>query len=319
MAAWKSASVLPSPNLKIDGWCSSLPWLTSRRVVRPAASVSGPWNAYSVAVKVTREAPRSGAGRAQAAAVARAITTTVRQGGMARPPGQEWGVECSGPRAVARAANPMAIFCALDNCHRRPTPMRHVFRGRERLLPVVLSVALLLVAVAVSSLFPQSQATTGVIRGVVSDPSGTPIAGAQVTVHDVETNFERTVQTNERGVFVALLLPLGTYSVSARAVGYSQATRTGIPGHVGETVDLPRKLGALAPAPVGVGAQQTAVDPARVQASPALPVQAAAGPPHNGRNFLNLTLLTPNVAILQGPGGDEVNVPAQPGIHHNVP
>ena len=42
IAAWKSASVLPAPSLKIDAWCSSFPWFTSRNVVRPAASVSGP-------------------------------------------------------------------------------------------------------------------------------------------------------------------------------------------------------------------------------------------------------------------------------------
>ncbi len=48
--------------------------------------------------------------------------------------------------------------------------MRHVFRGPER-LPVALSVALLLLAVAVSSVSAQSQATTGVIRGIVSLPS----------------------------------------------------------------------------------------------------------------------------------------------------
>jgi hypothetical protein len=196
--------------------------------------------------------------------------------------------------------------------------MRHVTRGPERLLPAVLSAVVLLLAVAASPLFAQSQATTGVIRGVVSDPSGTPIAGAQVTVHDVETNFERTVQSNERGVFVALLLPLGTYTVTARAVGYSQAARTGIPVRVGETVDLSLKLGAVELAPVVVEAQQTAVDPARVQTSTALPVQAVAGLPNNGRNFLNLTLLTPNVAIVQGPDGDELTVAGQRGIQNNV-
>ncbi|HEY6853255.1 MAG TPA: TonB-dependent receptor, partial [Gemmatimonadales bacterium] len=187
-----------------------------------------------------------------------------------------------------------------------------------RLLPAACGAVLLLCVAAVSSVAAQSQATTGVIRGVVSDPSGTPIANAQVTVHDVETNFERTVQSNERGVFVALLLPLGTYNVTARAVGYSQATRTGIPVRVGETVDLSLKLGAVELAPVVVEAQQTAVDPARVQTSTALPVQAVAGLPNNGRNFLNLTLLTPNVAIVQGPDGDELTVAGQRGIQNNV-
>src|SRR5690349_24577688 len=78
MAAWKSASVLPSASLKMDAWCSSLPWLTSRSVVRPAASVSGPWNAYSAAVNVTSAAARSVARGAQAAASARADSVDQR-------------------------------------------------------------------------------------------------------------------------------------------------------------------------------------------------------------------------------------------------
>jgi hypothetical protein len=40
--------------------------------------------------------------------------------------------------------------------------------------------------------------------------------------------------------------------------------------------------------------------------------------PNNGRNYLNLTLLTPNVAIVQGPDGDELTVAGQRGIHNNV-
>jgi len=67
------------------------------------------------------------------------------------------------------------------------------------------------------SLAAQAQATTGVIRGVVSDPSGNVVAGARVIVTDVETRFQRTVVTNEKGVFVAPLLPLGTYEVSSCA------------------------------------------------------------------------------------------------------
>jgi hypothetical protein len=42
------------------------------------------------------------------------------------------------------------------------------------------------------------------------------------------------------------------------------------------------------------------------------------GLPNNGRNYLNLTLLTPNVAITQGPDGDELTIAGQRGIHNNV-
>src|SRR5438876_449492 len=105
-------------------------------------------------------------------------------------------------------------------------------------LPVVLVGAALVLFRFPSSLSAQSQATTGIIRGVVVDPNGAPVNAASVTVRDVQTNFTRTLATDDKGVFVASLLPLGTYDVVAKGVGFSQATRTGIPVRVGETVDL---------------------------------------------------------------------------------
>jgi Carboxypeptidase regulatory-like domain/TonB dependent receptor len=169
-----------------------------------------------------------------------------------------------------------------------------------------------------SSLSAQSQATTGIIRGVVSDPNGGPVNGATVTMRDVQTNFTRTLTTDEKGVFVASLLPLGTYDVAAKAVGFSQATRTGILVRVGETVDLRLALAAVELAPVVVEARASVVEATKVSTSDRLPEAAVMNLPNNGRNYLNLTLLTPNVAIVQGPDGDELTVAGQRGIHNNI-
>ena len=164
----------------------------------------------------------------------------------------------------------------------------------------------------------QSQATTGIIRGVVSDPSGAPVAGANVTLRETQTGFQRQITANERGVFVASLLPLGTYEVTARAVGHSEAKRTGVQLRVGETVDLALGVGAVELQAVTVEAAQPVVDATKVETSTRLPNEAVAGLPNNGRNYLNLTLLTPQVAIVQGPDGDELSIAGQKGIHNNV-
>jgi hypothetical protein len=164
----------------------------------------------------------------------------------------------------------------------------------------------------------QSQATTGIIRGVVSDPSGTPVTGASVLVHETQTGFQRALPTNERGVFVASLLPLGTYDVTVRGVGFAESKKTGIPLRVGETVDLQFKLGAVQLAAVTVEATTPVVDASKIENSTRLSDRAVGGLPNNGRNYLNLTLLTPNVAIVQGPDGDELSVAGQRGIHNNV-
>src|SRR5438874_8941635 len=189
-------------------------------------------------------------------------------------------------------------------------------RSRWRPRSVVFGAALALTCWS-TYLAAQAQATTGVIRGTVSDPSGNIVVGAQVTVTDAETRFQRTVTTNEKGVFVAPLLPLGTYEVRARAVGLGERRQTGIVLRVGETVDLALKLEPVELAAVTVTATPV-VDVSKVESSTRLPNQAGGGLPNNGRNFLNLTLLTPNVAIVQGPDGDELSIGGQKGIHNNV-
>src|SRR3989442_2815800 len=74
----------------------------------------------------------------------------------------------------------------------------------------------------------QGQATTGIIRGVVTDPNGAPVANATVILHEAQTNFPRTLTTDPGGNFAGTLLPLGTYDVTARSVGYAEVKRTGI-------------------------------------------------------------------------------------------
>jgi hypothetical protein len=183
---------------------------------------------------------------------------------------------------------------------------------RKILGPVALALALPMAAAA------QSQATRGVIRGVVSDPSGAPVVGATVTLRETQTGFQRQVTTNDRGVFVASLLPLGTYDVTGRAVGYNEVRRTGVPLRVGETVDLVLRLAAVELQAVVVEAAQPVVDASKVETSTRLPNAVVGGLPNNGRNYLNLTLLTPGVALVQGPDGDELSIAGQKGIHNNV-
>ncbi len=190
---------------------------------------------------------------------------------------------------------------------------------RPALLQALPALSLGLALAALPGPLPaQSQATTGIIRGVVSDPSGNPVTGASVVVHETQTGFQRALPTNERGVFVASLLPLGTYDVTVRGVGFAESKKTGIPLRVGETVDLQFKLGAVQLAAVTVEATTPVVDASKIENSTRLSDRAVGGLPNNGRNYLNLTLLTPNVAIVQGPDGDELSVAGQRGIHNNV-
>ncbi|HYT05005.1 MAG TPA: TonB-dependent receptor [Gemmatimonadales bacterium] len=188
---------------------------------------------------------------------------------------------------------------------------------RARLAVLLVGAALALLG-SPALLAAQSQATTGIIRGVVFDPNGAPVANATVILHEAQTNFTRTLTTDAAGNFAGTLLPLGTYEATARAVGFAEVKRTGIALGVGETVALQLPLAAVTLAAVTVEATQPVVNVTQSAAATPLDAAAVTGLPNNGRNFINLTLLTPNVAIVQGPDGDELTVAGQRGIHNNV-
>ena len=190
-----------------------------------------------------------------------------------------------------------------------------------RALSRSLRLTLLLAALSFTPtiLFAQAQATTGLIRGIATDSSGRPV-GAFVTVRNTETNYTRTVKASDDGVFATTLLPLGDYQVSARAVGYSPVTKSNIAVTLGRAVYLPLVLARATAqlAGITVVAQVPTVDPTLSAEATHLPAEVVSALPNNGRNYLNLTLLTPNVATTQGPDGDVLSVGGQRGIHNNV-
>ncbi len=193
-----------------------------------------------------------------------------------------------------------------------------MLRGNWGKLWLSLLLAFPLLILGTSRLQAQAQATTGIIRGVVVDPNGAPVGGAGVSFHETQTNFQRSVVVDEAGRFAAPLLPLGIYEVTARAIGFNPVTQKGIVLRVGQSVDLRLAVLPITLAAINVEATQVLIDPTKTETAHRLPVQAVAGLPNNGRNFINLTLLTPNVAIVQGPDGDELTVAGQRGIHNNV-
>jgi hypothetical protein len=173
-------------------------------------------------------------------------------------------------------------------------------------------------ALAPSQLHSQAQATTGVLRGTTTDSSGRPIS-ANVTIRNTETNFTRTIKSTDQGIFVATLLPLGNYTVTARALGYVPDNKSNLILNLGQTIEVPLKMARAATELAAVSVLgQAAIEATKSAEATRLPAAVVSGLPNNGRNYLNLTLLTPNVAVTQGPDGDVISVGGQRGIHNNV-
>ncbi len=100
------------------------------------------------------------------------------------------------------------------------------------------ALATLLVAMLLSvSAFAQSQAANGSIEGTVSDPQGGVLPGVVVTITNTDTGAERSLVTNELGLFRAPLLPLGSYRVTAELQGFKKFAQSNITLSVGATVE----------------------------------------------------------------------------------
>jgi hypothetical protein len=182
-----------------------------------------------------------------------------------------------------------------------------------------LALLVALVLVVPASIFAQSQATTGVIEGTVVDASGASLPGVTVTVKNTATNFEQIAVTDKQGRFRNVLLPLGPYQVTATLEGFGTVVQKGIDLGVGQT--LPVAI-TMKPATVSeqivVTAAAPLIDTARTEGETRFTQKVVEDLPNNGRNFLDLTKLSPGVAIVQGPDGDELSVNGQKGIENNI-
>jgi len=95
----------------------------------------------------------------------------------------------------------------------------------------------LMVATAASL---SAQEVTGRLEGRVLTPDGTPIAQVELTVSSPSLLGHRTATTNQRGRFLVSALPVGTYRVQVRRIGFRPLAIEPVPVRLGETTSLPR-------------------------------------------------------------------------------
>src|SRR5579862_5411973 len=87
-----------------------------------------------------------------------------------------------------------------------------------------LRLVLPLLAMAGAAAFAQ----TATILGTVTDPTGSVVPAATVSVTNTSTGVKRAVQTNTTGNYIAPELPIGLYSMRAEAAGFKSYERTGV-------------------------------------------------------------------------------------------
>jgi hypothetical protein len=145
-----------------------------------------------------------------------------------------------------------------------------------------------------------AQGLTGSIVGTVTDPSNAVVPQAKIVVKNVNTNAQTQTTTDADGVFRAVGLVPGDYTVTAEASGFRQSTTS--PQTVGVAtpvrVDLKLEVGAVSEI-VSVETRATQINTEDAQLGqvlrdiPRLPLLSGNG----GRNPLALVGVQPGVTL----------------------
>ncbi len=99
-----------------------------------------------------------------------------------------------------------------------------------------LSLALILALAMSHAAFAQS--TRGELAGNITDPSGAVVANAQVTATNEATGGKNQTVSTSAGAYRFAALPIGVYTVTASAPGFSLSSNTGVQVLVNTTSSL---------------------------------------------------------------------------------
>lgn len=161
----------------------------------------------------------------------------------------------------------------------------------------------LLALLSGSVLLNAQVANTGTVLGVVTDPSGAVVPGAEIRLVDSATGEVRSATTNEAGQYVFVAVKPGTYSVTVSAPGFQQSILSSALVQVSKSVTISFTL------KIGQSTEQvvvTATPGAELQTLDATVGNVIGGDtlallPTQQRNVTSLLLLQPAAIPQQGP------------------
>src|SRR5712692_9043228 len=179
------------------------------------------------------------------------------------------------------------------------------------------AISVLVILAIASVVTAQTQITTGTIQGTVTDVNGAVVPGANVEIKNLDTNFSKTLTTDDGGRFVALALPPGNYSVTISKQGFATTVVEKAELTVGQALNLPVSM-KVSGVQERVTVTAPTVDTVKTESSSTLNETTVSTTPILGRKFEDLVTLTPGVSVVQGPDGDEITFSGQRGIFNNV-
>jgi Carboxypeptidase regulatory-like domain len=141
-----------------------------------------------------------------------------------------------------------------------------------------------------------AQTDTSSLGGRVTDPQGAAVAGAQIHLHNQATGAERKAATDANGEYVFTLIPSGRYDIEASAEGFRTFDDAGFPVDVAAPahLDIRLEVGAISER-VEVTAEVSMLNTDSAAQGTVIGDEKIQSLPLNGRQFIDLAFLSPNV------------------------
>ena len=160
---------------------------------------------------------------------------------------------------------------------------------------------------AVTSFAPAAIAQNyrGAVRGRVTDPRGASITGAQLKLIEQETNEARTVKTDGNGDYTIPLLRPGAYRLEVEREGFQKASETlAVRVNQEARLDVTLYVAGTLINPIIITDAASPLKYESASLGAVIDNRQVTGLPLDGRNFLELSLLTPGASpAAQGSAG----------------
>jgi hypothetical protein len=168
-------------------------------------------------------------------------------------------------------------------------------------LHLVLSFTFALLLPSAAKVFAQ---TSGEITGLVTDSSGAAVSGATATVTNKATGATRKVVTNSEGLYSFPSLTPGVYELKVEQAGFKTARLDNITLEVQQTarLDVKMEVGQVGET-VTVTSNSALLNAETATVGTVIENKIVTELPLNGRQYLNLVALSPNVNVLSPSAG----------------
>jgi outer membrane receptor protein involved in Fe transport len=157
--------------------------------------------------------------------------------------------------------------------------------------------------------FAAAQTLDTGILGTITDPGGAVVTSANVTITQPATGLSRSVTTGPDGSYEVRYLTPGEYTVEVRAQGFRSERRTGIVLQISQLarLDFSLQIGQVQET-VEVTATAPILQTENAVLGEVVATERIVNLPLNGRNFLQLSTLTPGVVVREEANAERTRV-----------